>query len=419
MLKGGMPPPPGVTPNFENPEKMVWTASIVTQALCISIVGAIVALRLYVRIHIIRMFQLEDWLICAGYLMAVGYSIIALVMNHYGGGMNMWEVPKEKLTPFGIVRWVIPSSRRTVYCTMIIYGPCAFCIKASILLVIARIFAPIPRAVLSAYIILGALLAYYLPVLFLKSVICQPVERFWHPTVDGKCFDKRALILADAFISVISDTIIVAVPLPLVFKHVQKRKRVKIAMVFSIGGLACICTVIRLIDIVKNGKTQNQTLVFMRVNLWGIAEVYIGLIAACMPFLPAFWKHHFGKNDATGYTRQSEGTGGIEMLSSNSRGGGGKRSVTVSAQKQQGCCCGSDENILMDSPPLGPMSTASPKRTSFEQNSQTEMLPAAPPPAFTSCRDALHITKTVQIEQSYAQVSEASLDSRVDGTVFP
>jgi len=68
MVEGGMEPPEGVTPDFDNPVKMVWTASIVTQALCISVVGGIIGLRIYVRMRIIQSFQLEDWLIIAGYV---------------------------------------------------------------------------------------------------------------------------------------------------------------------------------------------------------------------------------------------------------------------------------------------------------------------------------------------------------------
>lgn len=153
---------------------------------------------------------------------------------------------------------------------MVLYGPCAFAIKASILLFLARVFAPIKRAVLVIYIILGGLLAYYVPVLALKAAICRPVSKFWMPQLDGQCFDQRALILADSVISVLSDMIIFAAPLPLTCNlHMQKKKRIKVAAVFSAGGLACICSAIRLIDIVKNGTSENQTLVFMRVNLWG------------------------------------------------------------------------------------------------------------------------------------------------------
>ena len=68
MSEPGLDPPPGVTPNFVDPENTVYIASIVTQCLCISTVGVIVALRVYVRLHILRNFQLEDWLLLFGFV---------------------------------------------------------------------------------------------------------------------------------------------------------------------------------------------------------------------------------------------------------------------------------------------------------------------------------------------------------------
>ena len=155
---------------------------------------------------------------------------------------------------------------------MVLYGPCAFSIKASILVFLARIFGPNQKARYALYSILACLLAYYVPVLALKACICRPISKFWIPNQPGECFDQRALILADAVISVISDMVIFVAPLPLTCNlHMKKKKRAKVAAVFSVGGLACICSAIRLVDIVKNGTSLNQTLVFMRVNLWGYA----------------------------------------------------------------------------------------------------------------------------------------------------
>jgi hypothetical protein len=114
------------------------------------------------------------------------------------------------------------------------------------------------------------MLAYYLPVVIIKSMICRPVRLFWDHGVPGKCFNQRALILADSVISVLSDLIIFAVPLPLASDlNMPFKKKLRVAAIFSAGGLACVTSIIRLVDIVHNGMSPNQTLVFMRVNLWG------------------------------------------------------------------------------------------------------------------------------------------------------
>lgn len=60
QVEGSIPPPPGVIPNFNSPKDELNTILIVTQALCISFVTIFLALRVYVRLRILRSFGKED-----------------------------------------------------------------------------------------------------------------------------------------------------------------------------------------------------------------------------------------------------------------------------------------------------------------------------------------------------------------------
>lgn len=57
---GGMPPPPGVTPNFEHPKDVLRTVNLVTQTLSIAIVTAFVLLRIFARYRIARAYKPDD-----------------------------------------------------------------------------------------------------------------------------------------------------------------------------------------------------------------------------------------------------------------------------------------------------------------------------------------------------------------------
>ena len=59
-IEGALPPPPGIIPNFAHPDKTVWTASVVTQALCLVIVGMLMGLRIYVRTSVTKNFGKDD-----------------------------------------------------------------------------------------------------------------------------------------------------------------------------------------------------------------------------------------------------------------------------------------------------------------------------------------------------------------------
>jgi hypothetical protein len=122
-------------------------------------------------------------------------------------------------------------------------------------------------------IFLVAMFCYYIILVFIKAFICRPLEHFWNPDVDGTCFNQRSLILADAAISVISDAAILLMPFlmtrPL---RLPWRKRLRVAAILGAGGIACICTVIRLADIVENGESNDTTYVFVRISLWGYSQ---------------------------------------------------------------------------------------------------------------------------------------------------
>lgn len=51
---GAAPPPPDVTPDLENPEDVLWTINLVTQALTLFAVTVFVGLRFYTKSAVLR-----------------------------------------------------------------------------------------------------------------------------------------------------------------------------------------------------------------------------------------------------------------------------------------------------------------------------------------------------------------------------
>ncbi len=63
---GAWPPPPGVTPNFENPESIGYQV-IIAAFVCPAVAVLFVAMRLYTKKFIFNRFDLDDckWSCCA------------------------------------------------------------------------------------------------------------------------------------------------------------------------------------------------------------------------------------------------------------------------------------------------------------------------------------------------------------------
>ncbi|KAL0261449.1 hypothetical protein SLS55_002879 [Diplodia seriata] len=181
---------------------------------------------------------------------------------------------------------------QSVYTTQVCYGPTVFATKASILFFLTRVFAPFERYCRFVNLFTMLMGLYYTLMVFLKIFICRPIHLFWTPSSEGQCFDQRSLILADNIISLVTDIAVLIIPCPLAGGlKVATSAKLRIAAAFGAGGLACVCSFIRLIDIIKIGGSPDATYSFTLINLFGIAEVGIGLVCACFPVMPAFWKY--------------------------------------------------------------------------------------------------------------------------------
>lgn len=149
----------------------------------------------------------------------------------------------------------------------------AMTVKLALLLIIVRVFGSVhKKTVISVYILIGIIVLYYVSGVFIKIFICWPISAYWQGQTQ-KCMDQSAIITADAIISVISDLVILMLPTPLTWSlQLSRKKRLRITGMLGAGGIATAFSVYRLILIVKEGKSPNQTMVFTKVVLSGYVD---------------------------------------------------------------------------------------------------------------------------------------------------
>ncbi|KAF2087340.1 hypothetical protein K490DRAFT_23683, partial [Saccharata proteae CBS 121410] len=298
MPQPGLAPPAGVTPNFDNPgSKGIVYFTIFINAFGIPIVTGLLAIRMYMRHHVSRDIGKDDVCCILGYIGYIGYCTVDLLFLKYGGGLHQWNVPEtSKHLQFcsGALEkeFGIDGGIQACYATMVIYGPAAFATRCAILLFLTRIFSPFTRYCRWIYVAIGLMGFYYALMVILKAFICRPVAKFWDPSIEGSCFNQRSLILTDNVISLVADIIVLLIPCPLVnFLKIDRMAKIRIGTVFGAGGVACICSLVRLVEIVRYGADSDLTWAFTWINSWGILEVAIGLACACFPMVAMAWKH--------------------------------------------------------------------------------------------------------------------------------
>lgn len=285
-LVGAAPAPSGVTPNFDEPADVLRTVNYVTQALSILFVTVFVGLKHYAKSSVLRgTWNLEDYVTYFSYILFLGYCIDSIFSSIYGGGINQWEVTTIQL----------PYFLKTGYAATIFYAPMAFSVKMALLMIIARVFGSVhKKTIMGIYIFMGLLGGYYFSALVVKIRICWPIHAYWDGDM-SKCLDQRAIIIADAIVSAVSDLVILLLPTPLTWSlQLPVRKKLRVAGILCAGGIATAFSIYRLGMIIAEGGSPNQTVVFVKVILSGNAEVGLGIICACLPAVTALYTRRKG-----------------------------------------------------------------------------------------------------------------------------
>ncbi|EXF83815.1 integral membrane protein [Colletotrichum fioriniae PJ7] len=274
-LAGAFPPPPGVTPNFENPRDAGWMWNVVGMSVLAAITTLFFGIRTYVKFSMATPFLPDDWTCAVSYALIMIYVSTVFVMAHYGEGYHAWELTKESYQE--VMRWLYASS--------IIYCPAAYFTKVTLLLLESRVFAVHERVSRGIKVFIVTLLICYIPIQILKTVICLPISAFWNPkTPNPRCLNQRKIFIADLSLAIITDFFILVLPVPLLWGlRMPLRKKLKVAALLGAGGIATAVTVYRMYLVVQFLTSTDVTADFVVLDLITALELVIGVVCACLP----------------------------------------------------------------------------------------------------------------------------------------
>ncbi|POS73444.1 integral membrane protein [Diaporthe helianthi] len=276
------PPPLGVTSNPAHPKDVGHTAALVVTTLCPALFNILFFIHAYAKLCLKQgKFLSEDGLCLAAWLFTnvLAASLLALTIN--GVGQNIWDISIEKYT--NVLKWLYISS--------CVYSPAAFFTKATLLMLIARVFSVKPKFSRGVKIFICTLALAYLPVQGLKAFICTPIAAFWEPAyghiTTGKnpyCLNQAQLFMCDILIAIITDLIILILPIPLVWgMRAPWRQKVKMIILLGAGGAATASTIVRAYLNIQYMYSKNIPGDIAMTVVTTMLELSIGFACICLP----------------------------------------------------------------------------------------------------------------------------------------
>lgn len=130
----------------------------------------------------------------------------------------------------------------------------------------------------------------------------------WDPSVKGSCWAPitlQALAYTSIVLNIITDLMFaVFIPLPMLWS-LNLNRRVKMALLFvlSLGILACVAAAVRLSYIARYGIRIDYLWDTAPITIWYVVEATVGIIAGSLPSLKPLFKSVIGTTKRYGSSK--------------------------------------------------------------------------------------------------------------------
>ncbi|CAM1508822.1 Fc.00g025610.m01.CDS01 [Cosmosporella sp. VM-42] len=302
-----------------------------------------VALRMYVRLRIVRSVGRDDWTMAACLVFTCSGWIIFVIQSFHGLGRHFDTIsPEDKIKFAHVGFWQSILSAATAMGLL----------KISIALNLLRLshsrwyswplwgsigtvftYNSLPEpsqsnddaAFVSAYSLWGWLG-------FLLH--CFPMAKHWDASIPGTCYSIKVFVntaLVNTAFNIFTDVFYAAMPVPIIWKLQMKRKtRLYLIAILSLGYFAVIMGILKAVAQINFSKDHDRTF-NQWVQFWGFLQLCVGIVAASSPSLKPIVSRALKLSDYShsrgGFNSSRTGnTGGLRTIGGGGTGGSNIRS---------------------------------------------------------------------------------------------
>ncbi|KAL2169101.1 hypothetical protein VTG60DRAFT_6428 [Thermothelomyces hinnuleus] len=144
-------------------------------------------------------------------------------------------------------------------------------------------------------------------------LICRPFAKTYSLTVEGECGDQVASFIAIGAFNVISDVIILTLPLPTVWSlKTSTPTKLGLTGVFLVGLIVSVIAIIRIVTLTRL-DLQNLTGTMIWADFWSATEPNLGILCVSLPMLGSLWSRCLPSrrgNSKLAYHSSGNGTNG-------------------------------------------------------------------------------------------------------------
>ncbi|KFY47069.1 hypothetical protein V495_02109 [Pseudogymnoascus sp. VKM F-4514 (FW-929)] len=245
----------------------------------------LVSLRFFARFVIIRSPGWDDFLIFCSMVTSIALTALTAKQVRYGLGRHQASLAPE----------VALENLKALWQAIIVYYISLGFVKSSIIVQYLRIFVD-KRMRTICWSLLVVVTLYSLTTVFLAAFTCYPFRFFWDVNAVGPhtCLDQKSLWFANASLNIVSDIVVLICPMPALSQlQLPKRQKIGVLVVFAIGGVTVIMSVLRLHSLYIISISTDVSWDNVGASTWSMVELNTGITCACLPMLKSLITRFF------------------------------------------------------------------------------------------------------------------------------
>ncbi|KAJ1328868.1 hypothetical protein MN608_05597 [Microdochium nivale] len=274
-----LPPPEGYVVDFNNPQRNLAIDAYWHFAIGNAFALLAIAQRIYVRLCIQRKVFLEDAFLGVAYVLSVVSQSLALRGVIRGMfGTHIWEMSIEDF-------FIFVTSLNTL---VAFYNPVHGGVKLSLLIIYNRLTPELWfRYPVWITMFVVATSTAVLEILLIFP--CYPITASWDILVaNPACVDRHALYVATAIAGAVTDALVLAVPMPLLWKLQRPaRQKIGLAAIFGMGVVTVFTAVMRLV-MIESTASPDLPWGNTEVMIWSFAEANLSIICGSLLTIKTF-----------------------------------------------------------------------------------------------------------------------------------
>ncbi|KAL3296981.1 integral membrane protein [Colletotrichum asianum] len=264
------PPPDGVDLSESQATKNNAIVIVLLVIAALSVAG-----RLFARSKYGPGLSLDDYAIVVAWVLVAATAGMVIAIGQAGAGRHVWALGLLYIYSF-------------VFCTAVLTT------KISILLFYWRVFmGNLLSFRFSIWI--GAFLVGSYPIYFMITMgfCCNPLGL-------STCLDVGHFFFILAIINLITDVILLAIPVPEILKlQMSKDKKIAVCGILGLGGFVCIASAVRVHYLKVFSTATDITWMMGPVAIWSSVEPSVGIFSACLPSFKPLLRAIRGNNMAS------------------------------------------------------------------------------------------------------------------------